>query len=344
MVKTNWRIGGKMTELKTNHGKPIKLCARTKSKMPFADIVRTRKFKKKLFITLGLLWPTAHFLVFVLYINADTILMSFQRFNVFKGEYMYAGIDNYKKLFQALNGYPSKTLLKSVVNSFLFLPWNVLVLLPLSLVAAYILYKKIIGHRIFRIIFFLPSVISIVVLTMMFKFSFDSSIGIVNPLLSFLGWGDLIPKGGWFGNAASAFPMVLFYCLWVGIGYNVVLATGAMVRIPSDVIESAKLDGIGFFREFRSITIPMVSPTINTLIVTGSAAVFTLFLQPQLLTAGGPDNSTFTIAYVINELVRGPSADLNYAATIGVFFTLIGVPFILGLKALVGKILPDVEY
>lgn len=303
----------------------------------------SRKTRRTLFICLGLSWPIIHFLVFWVYVNIDTFALSFQRFSTMEGKYVWYGLNNFRELMQRLGGNPDKTFIRMTLNSFLFLPWNVLVLLPLSLVAAYVLYKKVWGMKIFRVIFFLPNIISVVVLTMMFLFSFDSSIGFVNKIFVALGMEKLLPTGGWFGNVHTAFPMILLYCLWAGIGYNVVLVTGAMVRVPQEVIESARLDGVRFWREFGSIILPMISPTVSTLIVTGSTAVLTLFLQPMLLTGGQPANSTYTIAYMINDMVRSQGR-INMAATLGVFFSLIGVPLILFLKWGVGKLLPDVEY
>lgn len=177
---------------------------------------------------------------------------------------------------------------------------------------------------------------------MVFGFMFDSTFGPVNDILYALGLEGIIPANGWLGDANTAMPMILLYCLWAGIGYNVVLLAGAIKRVPEEVIESAELDGIGFWRELWSIIIPLIFPTITTLFVIGCTVVFTLFLQPMLLTSGGPNNQTMTIAYYIVQLTNGNQ--LERAATMGIFFSVIGIPLIFGVKTLLEKITPQVEF
>ena len=301
-----------------------------------------QKQRNNIFIFLMLLWPVIHFIIFWVYINIDTIALTFQRFDVFSGEYVFYGLENYRSMIKNLQGYPSKTLQYALLNSFLFFPFNAVLLLPISIICAYILYKKVPGYAVFRIIFFLPSIISMVVLTMVFKFSFDSTIGFINPIIRALGLEKIIPANGWFASVNTAFPMILLYCLWAGIGYNVVLVTGAMARVPIEIIESTRLDGIGFFRELWSMHLPLISSTLGTLFILSITSVFTVFLQPMLLTGGLPDDRTYTIPYLVNEQVKG--GYLTTAATLGVSFSIVGVPFVMGIRYLIAKYMPTYEY
>lgn len=308
---------------------------------------RAKKFniKKTPFVYLMILWPTIHFLVFWVYINIDTIVLSFQRFSVNKGEYVGVGFMNYRELFKAIfEAYPDGTIRDAILNSLTLFLSNNLILLPLSIISGYVLYKKVFMSGFFRVVFYLPSIISIVVLTMCFKFMFDPRIGIISPILEGLGLGGIVPEFGWFANINTAWGMVLLYCCWAGIGYNVLLLTGAFSRIPMDLVESAKLDGIGFWRELVSITLPLISSTLNTLLVLGSTAVLTTFLQPMMLTGGGPNNSTFTIAYYIAAMVKQGANGICSAATLGVFVSVIALPILLGFRKLLNKLLPSVEF
>ena len=122
------------------------------------------------------------------------------------------------------------------------------------------------------------------------------------------------------------------------------LLTGAFSRIPSDLVESAQLDGIGFWRELWSITLPLISSTINTLLVIGTTSVLTTFLQPMLLTGGGPNETTFTISYYITMSVKQGANGLPSAATIGVFMSLVAIPIILLFRKLLDKLLPPIEF
>ena len=203
--------------------------------------------------------------------------------------------------------------------------------------------KKVWGTKVFRIIFFLPNIISIVVLTMAFRFMFDSSFGPINYLLRGIGLEKLIPANGWLGDKSTALIMVLVYCLWAGIGYNVVLLSGSMNRIPPEIYEAARLDGVGVGRELTQIVVPMISGTITTLFVSGISVIFTLFLQPMLLTNGGPYNGlSSTIAFFIVNTIN--AGDLYHAAATGLVFSIIGIPIIQLIKWGIEKLLPVVEY
>lgn len=300
---------------------------------------------KKIFITATVIWPIIHFLIFWVYINLDTITLSFQRFSMNKGKYVFVGWKNYEGLFELLfKGYPDKTLQNAVKNSLSLFVSSNMILLPISIVCGYVLYKRVFASAAFRVVFYLPSIISIVVLTMCFKFMFDPNIGLISPMLEKIGLGKLIPEYGWFKNEKTAWGMVITYSLWAGVGYNVLLLTGAFTRIPTDLIESAHLDGIGFWRELWSITLPLIGSTINTLIVVGTTAVLTQFLQPMMLTGEGQEGATSTIAYYITALVKNGTNGLPSAATIGVFFSVVAIPIILGFRKLLDKLLPAIEF
>ena len=125
-------------------------------------------------------------------------------------------------------------------------------------------------------------------------------------------------------------------------GIKRVLVTGAMSRVPPEIIESTRLDGIGFFRELWSMHLPLISSTLGTLFILSITSVFTVFLQPQLLTGGLPDDRTYTVPYLVNEQVKG--GYLTTAATLGVSFSLVGIPFVMGIRYAISKWLPTYEY
>lgn len=313
-------------------------------------VIKTQKKKKtsgvtkhrRLFIALMLAYPILHFLVFWVYINFNTFLISFQNFSFKQGKEIWTGWDNYAYFFKELTKTGSQAVRYAIVNSVLFLIFNNFILLPLSIVCAYLFFKKVFGHRVFRVIFFLPNIISIVVLTMCFQFMFNSQFGPVVRILEKMGLSSLVPPNGYFGTKGLSQAMIFLYCLWAGIGYNVLLLSGAISRVPTEVLEAGKIDGIGMGREMCQVIIPLIFPTISTLFITGSMVMFTLYLQPMLLTAGGPNNSTFTIAYYVVEYVNNNK--LYEAATAGIVFSLIGIPLVQLIKWGMEKITPQVEF
>ena len=182
-----------------------------------------------------------------------------------------------------------------------------------------------------------------VVLTMLFSFMFDSSIGVVDSLLRAIGLERVIPDLGWFGDKRTAMPLLLLYCVWAGIGYNVVLLSGAMSRVPSEIVESGRLDGLTMFREMRSITLPLTGSTISTLLMMGVTVIFTLFMQPQLITNGGPNGETYTIALYIVNAIRS-DGNLTMGATVGILCALVGTPIVLVVRKVLEKVFPVYEY
>ncbi len=316
--------------------------------MDEVETLKLHKPKKKhnwgrtIFIICMIAYPLLQFLVFWAYVNIDTIVMSFQRLDYELGE-IFVGLDNYKWAFERLTSPDEPDLRNSIINSIYLFLSNNFVLLPVSIFCAYILQKKVPGSKAFRVIFFLPNIISVVVLTMSFSFMIDSTFGPINEILKALGLGGIIPKNGWLGDKSTVMWMVLFYCLWAGIGYNVVLLSGAINRIPTDIFEAGKMDGIGLWRELVQVVTPMISGTITTLFVSGVSVIFTLFLQPMLLTGGGPyDGLSSTIALFIMNLVN--ANQLYKAAAVGMIFTVIGIPLIQLIKWLLERFFPAVEY
>ena len=304
---------------------------------------RKPSLSRTLFIILMIAWPLVQFLVFWVYVNFDMIVMSFQKLDYISGKEIFVGLKNYEWVWDSLTDPVQPALRNSILNSVLLFLSNNFILLPVSIFFAYIMQKKVKGSSVFRVIFFLPNIISVVVLTMSFRFMFDSTFGPINNLLKSMGLGGIIPANGWLGDKNTALPMVLIYCLWAGIGYNVVLLSGAMNRIPSEIYEAGKLDGIGMWRELVRIVVPMISGTITTLFISGVSVVFTLFLQPMLLTGGGPyDGLSGTIALFIVQSIN--AGELYHAAATGMIFTIIGIPLIQLIKWGMEKLFPAVEY
>lgn len=308
-------------------------------------ITLSAKWKERIFLLTMMAIPVAHFLVFFVYINLDTVALSFQsldRSPSSSGEYIFVGWQNYREIFRGLTS-PYSVFTKAIRNSLLLFALNNFVLLPLGILFAYLLHRKMPLAGAFRVIFYLPSIVSIVVLTMLFSFVFDSTNGIINPVLERLGLGHIIPEDGWLRSRDTAMKMVLLYCFWAGIGGNIPLLSGAIQRIPEELREAGRLDGVGFFGELWHIVIPLIGTTVSTLYMFGTTVIFTIFLQPKLLTGGGPDGETYTIALYIVESIR-ESGELTMGATVGILCALIGTPIVAITKRLLEKIFPTYEY
>jgi multiple sugar transport system permease protein/N-acetylglucosamine transport system permease protein len=305
---------------------------------------KKKKFftKRNVFIVLMLAYPIIHFLIFWVYVNFNTFILSFQRWSVGQNKEVFANFDNYARFFKTLFEGLTPHLQSAITNSIWFLVFNNFILLPVSIVCSYLFFKKVFGHQVFRVIFFLPNIISVVILTMAFRFMFNNNFGPVVKLLRDLGLSSWVPKNGFFGTVGLSQVMIFVYCLWAGIGYNVLLLSGSIARLPQEVLEAGYIDGIGMWKELTSIIIPMIFPTISTLFITGSMVMFTLYLQPMLLTSGGPNGTTYTIAYYVVDLVNNNK--LYDAAAAGIVFSIIGVPMVQLIKWGMEKITPQIEF
>lgn len=293
----------------------------------------TRKQKKLLFVWGMLALPLLQWLIFFVYVNIDSILMSFQTMNYTTGEIEWT-LNNYKRFFFEWNALDS---MKNAVGNSVLAGLNNMVLILISLVLSYFFYKKIPGRGFFRVVYFLPSIISVVIYTMVFKFMFDTSVGPINTILKTFGVAVTdLPK--WFGDTNLAFPLVLLYCLWVGTGYNILILGAAMEGLPEDVMEYSRLEGVSRTRELFQIVIPMIWPTLAVAILGSVTIVFTLFLQVELLTEGGPGGASQTIAFMVNSIIKGANNDLEWGATMGLCFTVVAAPIIIALKKILDKI------
>jgi ABC-type sugar transport system permease subunit len=172
---------------------------------------------------------------------------------------------------------------------------------------------------------------------MLFRYIVSS----VGPLSVVEKWLGITPIE-FLGTKKWAMPTVLFYTVWTGLGYNMVLLSSSMSRIPTEILESAKIDGAGLAREMFSIVFPLVCGTISTLITLSIAHLFTNIGPVILLTNG--QHETNTIASFIYFQVKSASENAYaYGSAIGLVFTIVGLPIVLGGRWLLGRIFESVE-
>ena len=288
------------------------------------------------FIVALLLIPIVHWLIFWLGVNINSILMAFQ---LPTGEW---SMETFEMMFLDLkmNGDES-SLIVSIRNTLIFFVKDLL-MYPLHIIIAYFLYKKIKGYKAFQIILYLPNIISAVAITMAFQ-KFIAPSGPLGQLLLEAGMyesqGD-IPE--LLNDDRYALWTVMFYTVWLGWGGNMLLLGGAMARIPVELLESARLDGIGTWKEILYIIAPLIWTSVSTLIILGLTGIFNSGGPILLLTKGRGQTSTIAFWIYNWTVVTGP-AGYNRVSAAGLLFTAIGVPLILGLRKLVEKI-PTVEY
>lgn len=285
--------------------------------------------------------PILHFLIFWLYINSSTIFMTFFRYDPNTQSYHWFGINNFIESFKDmfLGGDPRT--FNSMLNSLLIFPVNNFIILPLSFLVAYFLYKKVPMSNFFRVLFFMPSMISITVLALCYRSMFKTDYGPIYKLLDMMAGGN---APDYLEEEASAMFLAFMFSVWSGLGYNVVLLNGAISRIPEEILESAKLDGITTTREMFNIVLPLAWGTMSTLFILNSLSIFGWFLPPMLIISdtGGVEGKTSTVALYVYQLVNAGKGE--EAATLGMLFSIIGIPFVFGVKWVMDKITPTIEF
>lgn len=305
-----------------------------KNKKNTQGSVKGRRIQKSIFLVLLLAYPVLHFLVFFVYVNFNSILMGFR--DTATQEFSLVHFQRFfKEIFQE-----DTFVHNSFLNTLWFFVSGNLIGIPLSLFFSYALFKKVFLHKVFRIIFFLPSIISMVVLATLYKYLLNSD-GPVNIILMNL---NLIDQPIYFlSDSRTALVSVLFYSVWFGLGTNIVLFSGAMARIPQEIFEVAKLEGVGFLREFVKIVIPLVWSTISSVFVLGTIGMFTALGPVLLLIESRTMMDVSTIAYFIYYSVS-QSSNSEYAAAVGLVFTCIGLPIVLFVRWGMGKVFEDVAF
>ena len=292
-------------------------------------------WKRTAFIVGMCIVPILHFLVFYLYVNFDSVMMAFRYLE--DGELVW-GMKNFKVFFQEFVG-PVSEFRPALKNTIIFFCTSLFVVMPLTLMIAYFLYKKIAGYKFYRVMFFLPNILSAVVMTIVYA----RLVGRGSPIANMFDApaGLLATDRYWLG---MSYPMlaIVVYTIWTGFGTNLILMSGAMNRIPEEVLEAARLDGVGMVRELVQIILPMVWPTLTTLIVFTFVGIFTASGPILLFTKGQYD--TLTISYWILSVVMNPAGDVRYASVVGLVFTIVALPIVLFVKWGMEKLQAATEY
>jgi ABC-type sugar transport system permease subunit len=249
-----------------------------------------------------------HFFVFVAFPVVFSIVLTFHDWNIIS-PMKYTGLNNYIRLFN------DALFFKSLGNTIVFL----LIHIPLQIIAA-LLLAELLNQNIkfrgfFRAAFFLPVIVSGVVVTMLWQqlFGFDS--GLLNRILVFLGFG----KVGWLVNPDLAMPSIAVMATWKNVGLYIILFLVGLQTVPAHYYEAAELEGATHWQKFRYITIPAINPTIFMVVVLSTIGGFSLFIEPYIMTGGGPLNSTLSaVLYIYKQGFF--YYHMGYSATLGFFF------------------------
>lgn len=246
--------------------------------------------------------------LFFLYPLVRTIDFSLNEYSR-TGTMTFVGTDQYERLV----GDPDFA--NSLKNTFLLTIVGALMLFPPAVTIAWALSHRLRGERFFRFVVFAPVVLSVAVVSIMWKFLYHPTLGLINPSLEGLGLGALART--WLGDPATALVAVAFVSVWHGIGIWVVLLCAGFERLPVDVLDAARIDGAGEVRILFHVMLPMLADLLRMLLVLWVVQSFQAFAFIYIMTDGGPFGSTETVGTLMYR-VAFDQADFGYAAAMGV--------------------------
>ena len=280
------------------------------------------------FIAVCILPSVILFIIFMLIPTINVFKMSLYKWGGFSNNKTFVGMNNFRILFQDDKFY------RSFQNSILLIVLVTIITMAFALIFAAILSReKIKGQNFFRIIFYIPNILSVVVISAIFSAIYDPNQGLLNSILSVFRAKDAAPIL-WLGNQRLVVYSLVIAMVWQAIGYYMVMYMASMAGVPESLYESANLEGAGKIYQFFHITLPLIWTNVRTTLTFFIISTINLsFLFVQAMTSGKPDGaSEVFLSYMYGQAYTNSS--YGYGMAIGVVVFL----FSFGLAGLVNLV------
>lgn len=299
------------------------------------DTPKSLQKGKGVFIFAMIIVSLLHFCVFYIGINARSIVLAFQRmgFDDNNVSYYYFSLQNFADFFHELT-ISDTPISYAFINTLKYFVVDSIMLFPISVIISYFLYKKIVGYKTFRIIFYLPHIISSVVVVA----TFINFVRLGGPFeILYHSITGKTMSSPFAENRAT--NTIIIYTVWRGLAGNFILFGGAMNRIPNEIMESVQLENCGWFKELVSFVVPLCWDTIATLWIMSWVGLFQA--SGPILLFNIESKKAYTVSFWIFKQVTAGS--YAYPAAVGLLLTLISFPIVLFVKWLLNKV-EGVEY
>lgn len=278
-----------------------------------------RQFQDTLVIILFLLPAIVLFLLFVIYPIFQSFYYSFFNWKGFGPAVDYVGLENFKNILK------DRVFLIALRNVFLIIAMSLLIQLPLALLLAVLVGRDLPGRVFFRVIFFLPYVLSEVIAALMWLFILnpDPERGFINAILVLLPGGE---AQAWLGNTDLVLISIFIALTWKYFGYHMLLFMTGLQNIPQEIEEAGRIDGASSFQNFFYITLPLLYGTIRTSVYIAVLGSIQQFILVWIMTRGGPVNASETMATYMYRFgfVR---FQLGYGSAVAVYMFMISLAF-----------------
>ncbi len=228
----------------------------------------------------------------------------------------FIGAGNYRELFS------STGFLHALKNTALFAAAVVVLQTTIALLLALVIDKRVRLTSFYRSAFFSPTIMSLVVISVLWTFLLNPSVGMINTLIGKVG----IPPQGFLTSESQALWVIVFVSIWQGVGMQMMIFLAGLQDIPEDLYEAARIDGISHWGQFWHITWPLLRNTTIFVVVTTMIYAFKLFVQPYVMTQGGPNDATRTLVmFIYDQGFTSHRAGFSSAAAITFFVIVLGL-------------------
>jgi len=239
----------------------------------------------------------------------------------------FVGLDNFVRAFTDDPTFP-----RSILNTLYFAVVVVPLHSALALLLALLVNSRVPGRNVFRTVYFLPVVTSMVAVAVVWRFMYQSN-GLVNSMLSTF-TGATVQGIAWLNNPGTAMPAIMVMSIWAAVGFHMVIWLAGLQSIPAELYEAATVDGANARQRFRYITWPGLRPALVVVVVTETIGALGVFAQINIMTEGGPLDSTSTIVFHAVRMAIG-QRNIGYASALSLVFFLmvLGISLIQGIWA-----------
>ncbi len=225
---------------------------------------------------------------------------------------------------------------QALLNTLVFLLIHIPLQIFFAITIAMILAEKIFARTFFRAAFFLPVIISGAVVTILWQKLYSTDAGIINHVLLLMGLAPV----NWLTSPKIAMPSIAIMATWKNMGFYIILFLSGLLNIPQDLYEASKIEGASRWQDFWRITLPLLKPTMLLVVILSTLGAFSLFIEPYVMTGGGPLNKTMSVVlYMYKQAFL--FQHMGYAATIGFALALVILVFVLLQKKFLGA---ETEY
>lgn len=277
----------------------------------------TKKKERSRFIFCCLAPAVILFTIFMLIPTIDVFRMSLYKWGGYTAEKTFVGLDNFKILLQSDKFY------QAFQNSVLLIVIVTIVTFGMAIIFAAILTReKLKGQTFFRVVFYIPNILSVVVISAIFSAIYDPNQGLLNSFLNlFRGQNGVDNPILWLGSQDLVIYSIIIAMVWQAIGYYMVMYMASMANIPDSLYESASLEGAGRIKQFFSITLPLIWTNIRTTLTFFVISTINMsFLMVKAMTNGGPDGaSNVFLSYMYQEAYTNSSYGYGMAIGVAVF-------------------------